>query len=95
MTATAEAVRMAEVAARAAASKLAQDVVVIDVSAHTAANTAAIFTWNGDTYVYSQDGLVGVNMSGGSNFGDGLIKLVGVTGLTVGTGAGSYDIHYG
>ena len=68
---------------------------VIDVSAHTAANTAAIFTWNGDTYVYSQDGLVGVNMSGGSNFGDGLIKLVGVTGLTVGTGAGSYDIHYG
>lgn len=33
MTASAEAVRMAEVAARAAASKLAQDVVVIDVSA--------------------------------------------------------------
>ncbi len=33
MTATAEAIRMAEVAARAAASKLAQDVVVIDVSA--------------------------------------------------------------
>ena len=32
MTATAEAVRMAEVAARAAASKLAQDVVIIDVS---------------------------------------------------------------
>lgn len=33
MTASAEAIRMAEVAARAAASKLAQDVVVIDVSA--------------------------------------------------------------
>ncbi|MFM9034304.1 MAG: ribosome silencing factor [Mycobacterium sp.] len=33
MTASAEAVRMATVAARAAASKLAQDVVVIDVSA--------------------------------------------------------------
>jgi ribosome-associated protein len=33
VTATAEAIRMAEVAARAAASKLAQDVVVIDVSA--------------------------------------------------------------
>ena len=32
MTASAEAIRMAEVAARAAASKLAQDVVVIDVS---------------------------------------------------------------
>ncbi|AZS22489.1 MULTISPECIES: hypothetical protein [unclassified Caulobacter] len=68
---------------------------VIDVSAHTTANTAAIFTCNGDTYVYSQDSLVGVNMRGGSNLGDGLIKLVGVTGLTVGTGAGSYDIHYG
>ena len=32
MTASAEAVRMAEVAARAAASKLAHDVVIIDVS---------------------------------------------------------------
>jgi len=32
VTASAEAIRMAEVAARAAASKLAQDVVVIDVS---------------------------------------------------------------
>ncbi|ORA54450.1 ribosome silencing factor [Mycolicibacterium chubuense] len=32
MTATAEAIRMAEVAARAAAAKLADDVVVIDVS---------------------------------------------------------------
>ena len=68
---------------------------VIDVSAHTAANTAAIFTWNGDTYIYSQDGLVGVNMYNGANVGDGLIKLVGVTGLSVGTGAGVYDIHYG
>ena len=33
MSASAEAIRMAEVAARAAAAKLAQDVVVIDVSA--------------------------------------------------------------
>ena len=32
MTASAEAIRMAEVAARAAAAKLAQDIVVIDVS---------------------------------------------------------------
>jgi hypothetical protein len=30
-----------------------------------------------------------------SGDGDGLIKLVGATGLSVGTGAGSYDIHYG
>ena len=68
---------------------------VIAVSAHVAANTAAVFTWNGDTYIYAQDGLVGVNMAAGANLGDGLVKLVGVTGLTVGTGAGSYDIHYG
>ena len=33
MSASAEAIRMSEVAARAAAAKLAQDVVVIDVSA--------------------------------------------------------------
>jgi ribosome-associated protein len=33
MTASAEAIRMATVAARAAASKLAQDIIVIDVSA--------------------------------------------------------------
>jgi hypothetical protein len=69
---------------------------LVAVSAHVAINTGAVFSWNGDTYVYSQDGTVGVTMNtletGG---GDGLVKLVGVTGLTVGTGAGSYDIHYG
>ena len=68
---------------------------LIAVSAHTAVNSVAVFTWNGDTYVYAQDGTVGVNMGATVNAGDGLIKLVGVTGLTVGTGAGSYDIHYG
>ena len=68
---------------------------LIAVSAHTAVNSVAVFTWNGDTYVYAQDGTVGVNMGATVNTGDGLIKLVGVTGLTVGTGAGSYDIHYG
>jgi len=69
---------------------------VIAVSAHVAVNTAAIFTWNGDTYVYAQDSLSGVNMgdTATATSGDGLIKLTGVTGLTVGTGAGSYDIHY-
>jgi len=68
---------------------------LVAVSAHVAANTVAVFTWNGDTYVYAQDATVGVNMGASVNTGDGLIKLVGVTGLTVGTGAGSYDIHYG
>ncbi len=70
---------------------------LIAVSAHVAVNTAAVFTWNGDTYIYAQDGVVGVNTAGSNAgmIGDGLIKLTGVTGLTVGTGAGSYDIHYG
>ena len=68
---------------------------LIAVSAHVAVNTVAVFTWNGDTYVYAQDGTVGVNMGADLASGDGLIKLTGVTGLTVGTGAGSYDIHYG
>jgi hypothetical protein len=68
---------------------------LIAVSAHVAVNTAAVFTWGGDTYVYTQDGTVGVNMGASANTGDGLIRLVGVTGLTVGTGAGDYDIHYG
>jgi hypothetical protein len=68
---------------------------LIAVSAHVAINSAAVFTWNGDTYVYAQDSVVGVNMGEISAPGDGLLKLVGVTGLTVGTGAGAYDIHYG
>ncbi|MBO9543344.1 bluetail domain-containing putative surface protein [Caulobacter sp.] len=68
---------------------------LIAVSAHVAANTGAVFTWGGDTYVYAQDTRAGVNSAVDGNLGDGLIKLTGVTGLTVGTGAGSYDIHYG
>ncbi len=69
---------------------------LLAVSANVAGGTVAVFTWNGDTYVYAQDASAGVTMGGiGGATGDGLIKLVGVTGLTVGTGAGSYDIHYG
>jgi hypothetical protein len=73
-----------------------------EVSAKVAANTGAVFTYGGDTYVYSQDGRAGVNMAqhalnGGPPLatGDGLIKLTGVIGLTVGTGAGAFDVHYG
>jgi hypothetical protein len=70
------------------------------VSAQVQANTGAIFSWGGDTYVYAQDSQAGVNIAPGTGpdvtpIGDGLIKLTGVTGLTIGTGAGSYDIHYG
>ncbi len=75
--------------------KISLQAALIDVSAHVATGTTAVFTWGGDTYVYSQDGTIGVNMGPSANTGDGLIKLTGVTGLTVGTGAGSYDIHYG
>jgi len=68
---------------------------LIAVSANVAAGTGAVFSWGGDTYIYAQDTRAGVNTTIDGNVGDGLIKLVGVTGLTVGTGAGSYDIHYG
>lgn len=74
---------------------------LISLSARVAVNTGAVFTYGGDTYIYAQDGRVGVNMaeygSGGGldATGDGLIKLAGVTGLSVGTGAAVVDIHYG
>ena len=62
---------------------------LINASASIAANGTGVFEYNGDTYIYHQDATVGVNT------GDGLIRLVGVTGLTVGTGAANVDIHYG
>ena len=62
---------------------------LINASSQVSANGTGVFEWNGDTYIYHQDATVGVNT------GDGLIRLVGVTGLTVGTGASNADIHYG
>lgn len=62
---------------------------LVNISGQVAANATGVFEFNGDTYIYHQDATVAVNN------GDGLIKLTGVTGLTVGTGAGSFDIHYG
>lgn len=43
----------------------------------TAANSNTVFEWNGDTYVFHQNGVSGLDA------GDGLIKLAGVTGLKV------------
>lgn len=65
------------------------------VSAQVAANDLAVFTYGGDTYVYVQDDLAGLNMGGGGHAGDGLIKLTGVTGLSIVTGAATGDIHWG
>ena len=62
---------------------------LINASGAISANGTGVFEYNGDTYIYHQDATVGVNT------GDGLIRLVGVTGLTVGTGAANVDIHYG
>lgn len=62
---------------------------LINASSQVSANGTGVFEWKGDTYIYHQDATVGVNA------GDGLIKLTGVTGLTVGTGATVADIHYG
>ena len=54
----------------------------------TAANSNTVFEWNGDTYVFHQNGVAGLDA------GDGLIKLAGVTGLTVGKGDSSGDILF-
>lgn len=62
---------------------------LINVSGQLAANGTTVFEYGGDTYIYHQDATVGVNS------GDGLIRLIGVTGLSVGTGISSADIHYG
>jgi len=43
----------------------------------TAANSNTVFEWNGDTYVFHQNSVAGLDA------GDGLIKLTGVTGLKV------------
>ena len=60
---------------------------LVNVSSHVAATTGAVFEFGGDTYVYQQDAIVGLNT------GDGLIRLVGVTGLTTAAGSAVGDIH--
>lgn len=54
----------------------------------TAANSNTVFEWNGDTYVFHQNATPGVDT------GDGLIKLAGVTGLTVGKNTDIADILF-
>ncbi len=54
----------------------------------TAANSNTVFEWNGDTYVFHQNGVAGLDT------GDGLIKLAGVTGLTVGKDGQNADILF-
>ncbi|OYW97778.1 MAG: hypothetical protein B7Z12_21050 [Caulobacter vibrioides] len=54
----------------------------------TAANSNTVFEWNGDTYVFHQNGVAGLDA------GDGLIKLAGVTSLSVGRANGAEDILF-
>jgi hypothetical protein len=54
----------------------------------TAANSNTVFEWNGDTYVFHQNGVAGLDA------GDGLIRLAGVTGLTVGKFSEVADILF-
>ncbi len=54
----------------------------------TAAGANTVFEWNGDTYVFHQNGVTGVDA------GDGLIKLAGVTGLTVGKAGQDADLLF-
>jgi hypothetical protein len=62
---------------------------LVAVSSHVAVNGTGVFEYNGDTYIYHQDATIGANS------GDGLVRLVGVTGLSLVTGAVVGDIHYG
>ena len=54
----------------------------------TAVNSNTVFEWGGDTYIYHQNGVAGVDA------GDGLIKLAGAVGLTVGKGNVAADILF-
>jgi len=68
---------------------------LIQVSAHTPAHSTAVFTYGGDTYVYQQDEVIGVDQFVPLQMtGDGLIKLTGVTGVTIGHGTG-FDVSLG
>ena len=60
-----------------------------NVSPHLAANATGVFDLGGDTYLSHPNATVGVDT------GDGLIRLVGVTGLSIATGSATGDIHYG
>lgn len=64
------------------------------VAGKVAAKSLAVFAFGGDTYVYLQDDQAGLNMGGDGRVGDGLIKLTGVTGLSVVTGDATGDIHW-
>jgi hypothetical protein len=54
----------------------------------TAANSNTVFEWGNDTYIFHQNGVAGIDA------GDGLIKLAGVTGLTVGKATAVADILF-
>lgn len=59
------------------------------VSSSVAVGRNGVFEWNGSTYVFHQTGTTALEV------GDGLVRLVGVTGLSVGSGAQIADIHFG
>jgi len=60
----------------AADDTLAERITAVEASINGTAGQSAIFEFGGSTYVFLSDGDAGVDA------GDGLIKLVGVTGLT-------------
>jgi len=64
------------------------DEVLTAYAGQTAANSNTVFEFNGDTYVFHQNGVTGLDA------GDGLIKLVGATGLSVGKANQAADILF-
>lgn len=55
----------------------------------TPAGTNSVFEWQGDTYIYHADGVVGLGS------GDGLVRLAGVTGLAVANAGQAGDLVFG
>ena len=70
------------------------DAALATVAAGTPSGTNTVFEYAGSTYIFHQNGDPAVNI-GPSASADGLLKLVGVTGATVGSAGGSGDILFG
>ena len=84
--------RISPVDVRAAASL---DAALAAVAANTPANANTVFEYGGSTYVFHQNAVPAVNL-GAAAGSDGLIRLTGVTGLTLDARDGrAYDIHFG
>ena len=70
------------------------DAALAAIAAATPAGTNAVFEYGGSTFVFHQNADAAVNI-GATAAADGLLKLVGVTGATVGAAGGAGDVLFG